>query len=99
MSLGVQLSEKLDGLLTATVTAVVEMDELQGIIAEGQEKGFLSAEALDAASEEAELSRQQTQDLFSYLEEHGIDIVGAGDAAAERYLWGCLANNRRPTVR
>ncbi len=96
LSLGVQLSEKLDGLLTATVTAVVEMDELQGIIAEGQEKGFLSAEALDAASEEAELSRQQTQDLFSYIEEHGIDIVGAGDAAAELHPQGAGAARLTP---
>ena len=53
------MSEKLEGLLTATVTAVVEIEELQGIIAEGQEKGFLSAEALDGALEEAELSRDR----------------------------------------
>jgi RNA polymerase primary sigma factor len=77
------LSDKLDGVLTVPATAVVEIDELQGVIAEGQEKGFLAAEALDAAVEEAELSSQQTQDLFSYLEEHGIDVVGSSEAAAE----------------
>jgi RNA polymerase primary sigma factor len=81
--LGVQLSEKLDGLLIAPATAVVEIEELQGVIAEGQDKGFLAAETLETALEEAELSPQQTQDLFSYLEEHGIDVIGSGDAATE----------------
>jgi RNA polymerase primary sigma factor len=71
------LSDKLEVLMTATSTAVVEIEELQGIIAEGQEKGFLAAEALESALEEADLTRQQTQDLFSYLEEHAIDVVGA----------------------
>jgi RNA polymerase primary sigma factor len=77
------LSHKLEGLATTADTAVVEMEELQGIINEGQEKGFLAADILVAAVEEAELSPQQTQDLFSYLEEHGVDLIGPGDAAPE----------------
>jgi len=71
------LSEQLEGLLSTTTTAVVDMEELQGIIAEGQERGFLTAETLAAALEDAEISGQQTQDLFGYLEEHGIDILGS----------------------
>ena len=53
------------------------------MIAEGQERGFLTAEALAAAVEEAELSAQQTQDLLSYLEEHGIECSAPGDSAPE----------------
>ena len=75
------MSEKLDGLLTTTDVAVVELEELRGIISEGQERGFLTAEALAAVVEDAELSGEQTQDLFSYLEEHGIDVVGAPHSA------------------
>ena len=93
------MSEKLEGLLTATVTAVVEIEELQGIIAEGQEKGFLSAEALDGALEEAELSRQQTQDLLSYMEEHGIDIVGSSESALELRLDGEARGEHAPAPR
>jgi RNA polymerase primary sigma factor len=81
------LSDKLEVLMTATPTAVVEIEELQGIIAEGQEKGFLAAEALESALEEADLTRQQTQDLFSYLEEHAIDVIGA-EGAPELRLHG-----------
>ncbi len=77
------MSEKLDGLLTATDTAVVELDELQGVIGESQERGFLTAEALAAALEEADLSSQQTRDLLSYFDEHGIEIVGASDSEPE----------------
>ncbi|HWJ50528.1 MAG TPA: sigma-70 family RNA polymerase sigma factor [Solirubrobacteraceae bacterium] len=83
------MSQKLEGLTaTAGDTAVVEIEELQGIISEGQEKGFLAADVLIAAVEEAELSPQQTHDLFSYLEEHGIDLAGAGEATRELHPEG-----------
>jgi len=62
---------------------VVESDELQGVIAEAQERGFLAADALAVAVEEAELTGRQTQDLLSYLEEHGIEVLDAGSAAGE----------------
>jgi RNA polymerase primary sigma factor len=77
------MSKKLEGLTITADTAVVEMDELQGIISEGQTKGFLLTDVLVAAVEEAELSSQQRQDLFSYLEEHGIDVIGSSDTVAE----------------
>jgi len=80
------LSEKLEGLLVTAGIAVVELEELQGIISEGQERGFLAADALAAALEDAELSGKQTHDLLSYLEEHGIDVVGADDAAPELHI-------------
>jgi RNA polymerase primary sigma factor len=73
----------LEGLLVATDTPVVEMDELQGIIAEGQERGFVRADSLGAALEDVELSAQQAQDLLSYLEEHGIEVLDSADALAD----------------
>jgi RNA polymerase primary sigma factor len=79
------VSEKLDGLLTATDTdtVVVELDELQGIIGESQERGFLTAEALAATLEDVDLSSQQTHELLSYLDEHGIEIVSAAESEPE----------------
>jgi RNA polymerase primary sigma factor len=82
------MSHQLEGLTAAASTAVVEIEELQGIIGEGQEKGFLATDVLVAAVEEAELSPQQTQDLLSYLEEHGIDLVGSADGARELHVEG-----------
>jgi RNA polymerase primary sigma factor len=65
----------LEGLSVATETPVVEVEELQGMIAEGQERGFLTAETLAAALDDVELSGQQLQDLLGYLEEHGIEVL------------------------
>jgi RNA polymerase primary sigma factor len=73
----------LEGLLVATETPVVEMEELQGIIADGQEHGFLSPASIAAALEEVELSGQQAQDLLSYLEEHGIEVLDSPDANSD----------------
>jgi RNA polymerase primary sigma factor len=76
---GPELSDNVEVLIVADSTAVVEMDELQGLISEGQERGFLAHETVVSASEEAELTQDQTQDLLSYLEEHGVDVLAAGE--------------------
>ena len=53
------------------------------MIARGQERGFLTSEAVAAALEEAELSAEQAQELFSHLEEQGIDVIESEDGAHE----------------
>ncbi len=73
------MSENVEVLIATDSTAVVEIDELQGIIAIGQERGFLAYETVASATEEAELTHDQTQDLLSYLEEHGIEVLAAGE--------------------
>jgi RNA polymerase primary sigma factor len=78
---GSELSDRGEGTLSVE-TAVVEMEEMRALIAEGQERGFLSAERVVAALEEAELSSERGRDLFSYLEEHDIDVVGGEDRGA-----------------
>ena len=60
----------------AAEVAVVEIEELQALIAEGQERGFVTFEALAASLEEAEIAAEQVNDLLSFLEEHGIEILG-----------------------
>jgi len=77
------MSDKVDGLLVATAPAVAELEELQGVIAEGQEKGFLASDALAGVLEEIELTPQQVQSLLGYLEEHGIELLEAGETARE----------------
>jgi len=77
------VTEKLEGVVSAAEPAVVELEELQGIIAEGQDRGVLTTETLTAALDEAELSPAQTQDLLSYLEEHGIELLGSSESAGE----------------
>jgi RNA polymerase primary sigma factor len=75
------LREKLEGAVVADT--VIEMEEMQGLLAGARERGFVSAGSLRAAVEEAELSSELTQHLFSYLEEHAIEIVDLEEAAVE----------------
>ncbi|MFZ2049581.1 MAG: sigma-70 family RNA polymerase sigma factor [Solirubrobacteraceae bacterium] len=70
------MTDRVEGVLSVE-TAVVEIDEMRVLIAEGQERGFLSAERVMAALEDAELSSEQGRDLYSYLEEHDIDVVSS----------------------
>jgi RNA polymerase primary sigma factor len=59
--------------------SVVEMEEMQGLLASGRDRGFVTAASLQSAIEDAELSSAQAQDLFSYLEEHGIEIADSDE--------------------
>jgi len=88
---GSRLREKSDGAVIATDT-VVEMEELQGILAAGRERGLVTAASLRSAIEEAELSSEQAQDLFSYLEEHCIEVVEAEDSGVELHVVGQAAD-------
>src|SRR3954453_16371075 len=52
-----------------------EVEELSALVAEGREGGFLTFEEVAACLEEVEVTKEQVQDLHSYLVEHGIDVV------------------------
>ena len=54
-----------------------ELDELRALIAEGQDRGFLTFEQIAGVLEEADVTKEQVMDLHAYLDEHGIEIVGA----------------------
>jgi RNA polymerase primary sigma factor len=59
-----------------------DIDEVAALIAEGRERGFVTLESISALSEEAEISREQIEDLHAYLEEHGIEIVNSEESVA-----------------
>ena len=77
------LRVKHEGLSVVTDTAVTDMEEIRRLIARGQERGFLTHEAVAAALEEADVSAVQAQELVSHLEEQGIEIIDSDDAASE----------------
>jgi RNA polymerase primary sigma factor len=60
---------------------VVELEEIQTLIAEGQEHGVLSWEALGSAVEDLELAYDQVQQLLGVIEEQGIELSTQGQAA------------------
>jgi RNA polymerase primary sigma factor len=64
-------------VLLAEETPIVEMEEFRGLISEGQEKGVLTFAQITTCLEEVEVTKEQVRDLHAYLDEHGIDVVGA----------------------
>ncbi len=64
-------------VLLADDAPIVELEELRGLIAEGQERGFLTIEQITSCLEEVEVTKEQVVELHSFLDEHGIAIVSA----------------------
>jgi RNA polymerase primary sigma factor len=64
-------------VLLADEAPIAELDELKPLILEGQERGFLTFEQIAGCLEEVEVTKEQMQELHSYLEEQGIDVVEA----------------------
>jgi RNA polymerase primary sigma factor len=70
------LGTKTEALLEGEA-GITEIEELRPLIAEGQERGYLTFEQIASALEEIEVTKEQVAELHSYLEEQGIDVVGA----------------------
>jgi RNA polymerase primary sigma factor len=64
-------------VLSADETPLLELDELRTLIAEGQERGYLTYEEISGCLEEVDVTKEQIQDLHAQLEEHGIDVIEA----------------------
>jgi RNA polymerase primary sigma factor len=70
-----------DEALLADETPITEIDELRSLIAEGQEKGFLTVGGIASALEEAEVTKEQLRAFHGHLGELGVDVIhGEGDA-------------------
>jgi RNA polymerase primary sigma factor len=61
--------------LLEDVESVLDIDELQPLISEGQERGFLTVEQIATALEEVPVTKEQVVELHSYLVDQGIDIA------------------------
>jgi RNA polymerase primary sigma factor len=62
-----------------------ESEELRQLVADGQERGYLTIEQVTACLEEVEVTKDQVRELHSHLLEIGVDLVtdGGGLAAPE----------------
>ncbi len=69
-------------MLLADDSPIHEMDELRPLIAEGQERGYLTFDQIAGALEEVEVTKEQVVELHGYLTEQGIDVVGSDGRAA-----------------
>ena len=59
-----------------------EIDELQGLIATGRERGYLTFEQISTTLEEVEITKEQVTQLHAHLVEHGIDVIAEDGVSA-----------------
>jgi RNA polymerase primary sigma factor len=52
-----------------------EVEELQKLVAEGQEKGFLTYDEIVNGLDDVELTKEQVEDFYTYLIDHGIELM------------------------
>jgi RNA polymerase primary sigma factor len=62
-------------VLLSHETPIAELEELRPLIAEGQEQGFLTFEEIAACLDEIDVTKEQIQELHSFLDDAGIDVV------------------------
>jgi RNA polymerase primary sigma factor len=61
-------------MLTVDI-ALPEVEELQKLVQNGQEKGFLTYDEIVAGLEEIDLTKEQVEDFYTYLIDHSIELV------------------------
>jgi RNA polymerase primary sigma factor len=59
-----------------------EIEELQGLVAKGRERGYLTFEEISSTLEEVEITKEQVTQLHAHLVEHGVDVVAADGVSA-----------------
>ncbi len=69
----------------AMVFTVLDIEELRPLITEGQERGFLTVERIAGALDDVEITKEQVAELHQYLDEQGVDILGAVPAEGGRF--------------
>jgi RNA polymerase primary sigma factor len=61
-------------MLTVDIS-LPDVEELHKLVQEGQEKGFLTYDEIVAGLEEVELTKEQVEDFYTYLIDHGIELM------------------------
>jgi RNA polymerase primary sigma factor len=52
-----------------------DVEELQKLVTDGLDKGFLNYDEIAAGLEDVELSKEQIEDFYTYLIDHGVELV------------------------
>src|SRR6266540_3301924 len=60
-------------LLTVEIS-LPDVEELHKLVQEGLEKGFLNYDEIVSGIEEVELTKEQVEDFYTYLIDHGIEL-------------------------
>jgi RNA polymerase primary sigma factor len=74
---------------------LLELEELQGLISLGRERGYLTFEHIASTLEEVEVTKEQVSALHSYLVEHGIEVVSEESGAGKEQRGEAVAGQAK----
>src|SRR4249920_3582649 len=66
--------EKAQPMLSVDI-ALPEVEELQRLVEQGLEKGFLTYDEIVAGLDDVELTKEQVEDFYAYLIDHGVELM------------------------
>src|SRR2546422_2571024 len=66
--------ESRGSVLTVDIS-LPDVEELHKLVQDGQEKGFLTYDEIVAGLEEVELTKEQVEDFYTYLIDHGVELM------------------------
>jgi RNA polymerase primary sigma factor len=72
--LPVPVERKPRSMLTVDIS-LPEVEELQKLVQEGQEKGFLTYDEIVKTLDDVELTKEQIEDFYTYLIDHSIELM------------------------
>jgi RNA polymerase primary sigma factor len=81
-------------MLTVDIS-LPEIEELHKLVTEGLEKGFLSYDEIVAGLEEVDLTKEQIEDFYTYLIDHGIELVEGVEHKAPPHEAPALAEEEK----
>ncbi len=61
-------------MLTVDIS-LPEVEELQKLVQDGTDKGFLTYDEIVSGLEDVELTKEQIEDFYTYLIDHGVELV------------------------
>jgi RNA polymerase primary sigma factor len=87
--------EETRGLLLTVDIALPDVEELHKLVAEGQDKGFLSYDEIAAALDDVDLTKEQVEDFYTYLIDHGVELVEGVEHKAPPHEAPALAEEEK----
>src|SRR5688500_14666704 len=75
--------------------ALPDIDELQRLVADGQDKGFLTYDEIVTGLEEVDLTKEQVEEFYTYLIDHGIELVEGVEHKAPPHEQPALAEEEK----
>src|SRR4051812_48650964 len=70
-------------LLTVSDIVVPDVEELQKLADRGHENGYLTMQEIAQELYEQDIAEEHIKDFYTYLVEHDIELIDAGDARSD----------------